>query len=62
MQTATRPYFIAAAVAGNAPRARAPPPPSEFNDTPAPSEPQLIDPPVDDELYPVDPPGDDWMG
>ena len=45
-----------------APRARAPPPPSEFDDTPAPSEPQLIDPPVDDELYLVDPPGDDCMG
>jgi len=33
-----------------APRARAPPPPSEFDDAPPPSEPELIDPPFDDEL------------
>ncbi|MFQ5505398.1 MAG: hypothetical protein ACE5F1_11455 [Planctomycetota bacterium] len=44
-----------------APRARAPPGPSSFNDPRTPSEPEFIDPPVDDEQYIIDPPpGDDW--
>ena len=46
-----------------APRARAPPPPFEFDDAAPPSEPEFIDPPVDDEQYYLDPPGgDDWLG
>ena len=46
-----------------APRGRAPPEPSEFDDAATPSEPEFIDPPVDDEQYIVDPPsGDDWPG
>jgi len=45
-----------------APRARAPPPPFEFDDAPPPSEPEFIDPPVDDEQYIIDPPDADWTG
>lgn len=41
------------------PRARAPPPPTDYDDAPIPIEPELIDPPVDDEQYIVDPPSAD---